>query len=451
VIARLHGMHPPPVETARVLQIGGGDGLDAMALAAAFPRGDFVNFDIAAQPIARGRRWSEAAKLSNIRHEVLDILEAADRLAGQFDYIIAHGIYAWVPDPVRAAVMPLIRRLLSPSGVAFVSYNCFPGAHSRIALREMMLHHVSHLTGPAERLAAVRTLLRSFAEAQPKDEPITAAMRREAAAALTQSDGLLFHDILNVFYAPQSLTATVHDAQLNQLKYLGEASGGGLDKGFVDADRTAIGEASLLHRLQAMDYAKGRYFRASLFVRAEAEFSRAPVDTAVHTMWVRTEAKETQEAVFNIGSRSMRVGDARRAALLRSLSGSHPRWVFVPDVAVDADMLAALRHYALEGVVELSSTPPPFSAFAPDRPRASALARMQVAQNMRTVVTLDHRLIEFADEPLRRLLLLLDGTRDRAALRDGWAGGSAAPPLDQALDLIAAKALLISDTPRSDG
>ena len=47
VLARLHGLDPPPVETARVLQIGGGDGLDAIALAVAYPHGEFVNFDIA--------------------------------------------------------------------------------------------------------------------------------------------------------------------------------------------------------------------------------------------------------------------------------------------------------------------------------------------------------------------------------------------------------------------
>src|SRR5690242_6182185 len=115
VLAKLHGLDPPAIDTARVLQIGGGDGLDAIALAAAYPRAEFVNFDIAEQPIGRGRRWSEAAALSNVRHLVLNILEAAERLDGTFDYISAHGIYAWVPDVVRAAVMPLIRRRLSPN------------------------------------------------------------------------------------------------------------------------------------------------------------------------------------------------------------------------------------------------------------------------------------------------------------------------------------------------
>ncbi|WP_116089598.1 class I SAM-dependent methyltransferase [Sphingomonas crusticola] len=445
VIARLHGMEPPAIETARVLQIGGGDGLDAIALATAFPRAHFVNFDIAAQPIARGRRWSEAAGIANVRHEILDILDAGEQLDGPFDYVIAHGIYAWVPEPVRAAVMPLIRRLLAPNGVAFVSYNTFPGGHSRIALREMMRHHVAHITSPPEQLAAVRALLHNFVKAQPTDEPITAAMRREAEAALAYPDGLLFHDGLNAFYYPQSFTAAVHDAQAHGLSYLGEASGGGLDKGFLDADRAGIEEKDLLHRLQALDYSNGRYFRTSLFVQAEARFSRVAFDEAARTMWVTTGARAATDALFQVGKRTIRINDPGRAALLRSIIAARPNRMPVASLAADAELLAALRHYALEDIVELSTVPAPFSSSPADKPQASPLARMQIAEGSPTVATLDHQLITLQDEDLRLLIRLLDGTRDRVALKRCWAEGAASMPLDRALELIAAKALLVAD------
>ena len=50
-----------------------------------------------------------------------------------------------------------------------------------------------------------------------------------------------------------------------------------------------------------------------------------------------------------------------------------------------------------------------------ERPVASALARLQAADGTR-VTTLRHRSVDVPDELGRRLIGLLDGTRDRAAL-----------------------------------
>ncbi|WP_420136310.1 methyltransferase regulatory domain-containing protein [Sphingomonas sp.] len=450
VLAKLHGLDPPAIDTARVLQIGGGDGLDAIALAAAYPRAEFVNFDIAEQPIGRGRRWSEAAALSNVRHLVLNILEAAERLDGTFDYISAHGIYAWVPDVVRAAVMPLIRRRLSPNGVAFVSYNTFPGGHSRIALREMIRHHIASIEAPAQQIAAVRALLRSFAAPQPGDEPITATMRREAEAALASSDGLLFHDVMNDFYFPQSFLTVVRDAQAHGLAYLGEAAGGGLDKGFLDPDRAQIREHALLDRLQALDYTKGRYFRSSLFVHAEAQFSRVAVDEAMTKLWVTTDTKDIGDDDFQAGKRKVHVNDPRRAALLRTLIARQPEVIRVDSLNLDRELLAALRHYALEDIVTLSTTAPTFTHSLREKPKASSLARMQIGQGSPVVATLAHKTMALQDPDLRHLVTLLDGAHDREALKRAWAVEERKMPLDKALQWIAASALLVPDRAASE-
>jgi hypothetical protein len=101
--------------------------------------------------------------------------------------------------------------------------------------------------------------------------------------------------------------------------------------------------------------------------------------------------------------------------------------------------------------VELSTVAPRFSASAPDRPHASRLARMQVAAGMQSVVTLDHKLIEFRDADLRCLLPLLDSMRDRATLELAWADRRASMSLDRALALIAANALLLSEASVSGG
>ena len=58
---------------------------------------------------------------------------------------------------------------------------------------------------------------------------------------------------------------------------------------------------------------------------------------------------------------------------------------------------------------------PALAGTASERPVASALARLQAAEGMR-VTTLLHTSVEVGDELGRRLIRLLDGTRDRAAL-----------------------------------
>ncbi len=63
-----------------------------------------------------------ALGLTNIELPPLDILEVDGGL-GQFDYIIAHGVYSRVPDAVRdGGLLRLTKQCLAPEGIAFVSW-----------------------------------------------------------------------------------------------------------------------------------------------------------------------------------------------------------------------------------------------------------------------------------------------------------------------------------------
>jgi len=443
LIARLHGIPAPPAADARVLHVGGGDGLDATAIAAAFPQADVLNFDISREAIARGRSLAERAGIANVRHELIDIMDAADQIEGPFDYIVAHGVYAWVPEAVRGELMPMIARLLSPNGVAMVSYNTTPGGHSRMALRDMLLHHVRDIASPRERLAAARALLREFAVPKDDDQPITAAMRKDAYAALGQADGVFFHDTFGASYAPQALLSVTADATRHGLRYLGEPRGGAAEKGFVGEGEAGISDGDLLDRLQARDYRTGSYFRASLFVRAGTPFSRTIDPAPVRTMWATTAATAVDPTTFAIGASTVTIADPARADMMRRLIGARPSFLPVAELTSDPDLLRALGRYALDGLARLRITPPPYVAKAGDRPTASPLARLQAADGEEMVVALNHERGKIEDKALLRLLALLDGSRDRQGLRREWqaiAGG--AIPLDQALQILANNALL---------
>ena len=442
LIARLHGIPAPPAANARILHVGGGDGLDATAIAAAAPTAEVLNFDISREAIVRGQSWAQRAGIRNVRHELIDIMDAANVIEGRFDYIVAHGIYAWVPDAVRAQIMPMIAQLLAPNGIAMVSYNTAPGGHSRMALRDMLLHHVRDIEAPGERLAAARALLRDFAVARDGDQPITSAMRKDAQAALAQSDGVFFHDTFGHCYAPQPFLTVTSDAARHGLRYLGEARGGVAEKGFVDGNMAGIGDDELLNRLQALDYRTGRYFRASLFVHADTPFGRTMDSTPIRTMWASTAAKAVDATNFAVGRTKATIADPRRAEMLRRLIAHKPAFLPVADLAPDPDLENALARYALEGLVRLRMTPPPYVTTAGERPVASPLARLQAADGETMVVALNHERGKIEDQGLLRLMTLLDGSRDRRSLKPEWQAISGAIPLDQALQILADNALL---------
>src|SRR5206468_4300575 len=160
----------------------------------ALPGSTFVGVDLAPAAIERATAEAKSLGLSNVRFHCADLLEWPPD--GPFDYVIAHGLFSWVPEPVRLRLLRLCRDHLAPHGVAYVSYNALPGCHVRAMLREMMRFHVRHLTSPAEKIAGAKDFLRFLVAGQAgRQDEIAALLRKEAEHLLGRdADPFLFHD-----------------------------------------------------------------------------------------------------------------------------------------------------------------------------------------------------------------------------------------------------------------
>ena len=124
----LLGMQPAPVGKCRVLELGCGDGANLLPMAYLLPDSRFYGIDLAAKPIAQGVAHAAELGVSNLRLEAMDIMDfPAD--AGEFDYIIVHGIYSWVPEFVREKILAICAAHLAPQGIAYVSYKTYPGSY----------------------------------------------------------------------------------------------------------------------------------------------------------------------------------------------------------------------------------------------------------------------------------------------------------------------------------
>src|SRR5437660_11815651 len=101
-----------------------------------FARERITGIDLASPAIARGCALIGTLSLENITLRRHDLMQAGADL-GEFDFIIAHGLYSWVPEEVRDRLLSLCRRHLAPQGVAYASYNASPGFGRRRMFREM--------------------------------------------------------------------------------------------------------------------------------------------------------------------------------------------------------------------------------------------------------------------------------------------------------------------------
>lgn len=416
-IATLAGLDPPPIATARVLEIAAGDGFNLTALAAAWPDAAFLGFDLAASAVARGNETIAAAGLSNIRLEVIDLLEAGDMLDGTFDYIIAHGLYAWVPPEVRAATMALIGRRLSPNGVAFVSYNALPGGYHRMALRDALLFAVADIEDDQARLDVAYENLELLARGTAQESPAQASLRHAAEAALNQPRSVVFHDELGAHYHPQSLSDVVDAARGAGLRFLGEATLGCLQQAFLPEGwpMSSDPDLQLLHLRQAEDYRQVRFFRSTLFVRDALRPARWLDTRTMDRLYAACDCTRIDTTTFRNVRGEFEIDDADLAAILARLIDAAPARIPVADLGAGEMQRTALFELFDAGHVQLHTVAAPHAVAAGERPRASALARVMAAAEASMIPTLGHELLP-ADAAGRALLPLLDGTRDRAAL-----------------------------------
>jgi len=428
-VARLHGLNPPPPETARVLEIGGGDGMNLIAMAAAYPNAEFLSFDLAHAPVARGQAIIAASGLTNVRVEIGDILDAARDLEGPFDYISAHGVYAWVPGPVRDAVMALIGLLLSPDGVAFVSYNALPGGHLRRIVREMTLHHIAGIDDPAERVAEAAAFLRAYAQPRSDDRPLLTAMRDVARPIAAKVRSVLFHDELGDVFEPQAFADVVDAAARHGLRFLNEAEPGRMDQGMPDE---VLDDAPLIRAVQADDYASVCFFHQTLFVRSDRAPARRPALAAVPDLYASARCTRTGPTDFTSDEGTFGISDLPLADAVAKIAEAWPRRIRVGDLVQDEMRLEAIYRLFLGKAIMLHATPLPGVSHPGDRPRVSGLARALLTLGEDRLFTLDHRAV-LLDEPAPRAFLsLLDGSRDWATVEADWARSGYATDTDAA-------------------
>jgi SAM-dependent methyltransferase len=427
-VATLFGLHPAHPASCRLLELGCGDGGNLVPMAYALPDSGFCGVDLSPRAIAHAEELRDALSLANVELHRADLTALPE--LGTFDYVVAHGVYSWIAPAARDALLAACREHLAPGGIAYVSYDVMPGGHVREITRQILRWHLRGVDDPGERIAGARRLLRALADSGSE----------QAARALEQGDPALYHDELAPHHEAFLFTDFVGHARRHGLDFLAEADvfemhASGLPPEYADG--------GVIAREQYLDFFKGRMFRQTLLCREGAE-RREPSGAVVRGMLASTPARPVGEVgpgkVEFRGPRGATITtdhDAVKAALV-ALGDAWPGAVPVAEVDGDAVCEALLRAHAVN-LVQLHVWAPEIATAPSERPVASALARVQAAAGPR-ITNLRHGSIEVPDDLGRRLITLLDGTRDRAALLREL--GRPAGELERSLEGLARIAVL---------
>ena len=433
-VAKLFGLDSPPAESCRVLELGCSIGGNLIAMAQDYPGSSFVGIDASSRQIAEGWKMVDALGLKNIQLKHLDMLDVAGDF-GEFDYIVSHGVYSWVPPRVQNKMLEICQRHLSPKGVAYISYNTYPGWHIRGVVRDMMFYRGTHFADPQARLAQAKSLVGFVAEAtKGADTPYQRLLQSELKHIGQMEDYYLHHEHLEQHNQPLYFHDFASRLSVNGLQYLGDA-----DFSTMVSTNFAPEVAKKLHELgahdivqmeQYMDFVRCRYFRKSLVCRSAVRLNRTLTPIMVRGFLLSSEAAPAGQAgetqsFRTPGGHSITCRSPLTKAALSVLHQEWPMPVAFGDLyrragggdeAAEEFLAGEMLTCMAAGVVEWRLSPAPFTTTVEPTPAASAFARLQAERgykvtNMRgETVTLD--------EIHRQTLKELDGKRDLGQITD---------------------------------
>lgn len=434
-LAILRGLDPAPPDRCRVLELGCADGGNLIPMAFEFPESTFAGIDLAPSAIESGRARAAELGVRNLELRAGSILDLGD--LDVFDYIICHGVFSWVEPHVQEKIFEICGRVLAPHGVAYISYNTFPGWHMRTMLREILLYHVRGVQDPSERTRRTYEVVELLANASGNAQDEHSTFLRSARDHFEEyrdRPEYIAHEYLEETNAPIYFEDFVIRARAHGLQYLGDTEPQSvaienLPPSVATSLRAFTSDPIALE--QYADFVANRRFRRSIVCRADRALDEAIAPARMRRLYASSDTKPLAPRPETRGN----ISESFRTSHGKTFSSTHPLaksalvalaavWpralsfdelhaaIGFGDAADLTDLLASLH---LTGVISLHALPPRCTETVSARPRATELALKQAAAGL--LVTNQHRRVVKLDDPIAHFLLRhLDGRRDRSDL-----------------------------------
>ena len=442
-LAAFYNLLAPDVKNNRILELGCGDGTNLLAHAYAIPSAQFVGIDLSTVHIDVANSSKQKLKLQNIEFIQADVTELSLSELGKFDFIIAHGLFSWVPEPVREHILRIYRECLAENGIGYISYNALPGCHIRQISNGIMKYAGRNLASPIDKVSKGKSAINFIAKAASADSVYQNMLTLELQQISERTESNVFHDDIAEFNQPFYFHEFNDLLGENGLRYLCEAEPTHAMEKELSAETK-----EMLHKLtddpiereQYRDFIVGRRFRSSLICH-ESNVERVDLinslfDEMLIATQLETDASESMllddSPVVFISPKAIKItlNHPITKVALATVNTNWPRAIGFSDLlsrletaigkASTAAELEMLRSYLsqlyLSGLVKLHRYQADFIVKVSEKPTANAFARFQVERGSKTVTTMTGTNLEPEYPAIKELIRLLDGTRTRDQL-----------------------------------
>lgn len=437
-LAGIFELQPTPISKCRVLELGCADGTNLLPFAEEFPESLFVGVDLAEQRIQEAVNGAAAAGITNAAFYAANITTIGPEL-GQFDYILCPGVFSWVAIDEREALLRACRQLLTPNGIAAISFNVLPGWNIRGTVRDLIRHHVRVFDEPKEKIAEARRVVEFLADQTRRDTPHGMLYAQAHEHLKTATDHYVYHDYISNKNQPYFFHEFQSFLEANRLQFVSDADfSQTAATSLPNEARQTLNNTPFLQREQLLDFLQNTSYRRAVVCRSEPNVNRRIDYRSIQdlTMTLRqsfagAHFAPTSDAplILNYEGGSLTVVDPLGKIALKHLSDVWPTPVHVAELYeisrrqlsdsrskhdnpdgpknLGQSLLAAI----CAGVANVYRTPPKIATRLSSRPRATSFARLRAKQGG-AVINQWHTTAAGLNSDERFVLSLLDGTRE---------------------------------------
>lgn len=364
--ARIRGVAARDPGQCRYLELGCAHAANLIPMAHRLPGSQFVGVELSVEQARVGRDAVDDLGLPNLEVRQMDIMDIDDGF-GDFDYIVAHGLFSWAPSAVREKILAICRDHLRSEGIAYVSYNTLPSWGLRGGVRQAMMELASGVDEVAERVAKARQALDLLSSVDTMAGTALGTLLEEDISQLAdKSDSYIVHEYLapeNRAYFFRDFLEKIEPFALEFLCDLAESPIGQVQENHL-IDRL---ESEVLDRHKAQQLADVilcRQFRASLLCHAGSQPEESVENKELLREWsvsgsfqhvTGSDDKEVQREVFQtISDEAIAVEDPVLRQVLIEIDKAWPSSVRYDDLATQThrELAAAKASVSLNTLQE---------------------------------------------------------------------------------------------------
>lgn len=441
----------PPIQNFRLIELGCGDGANLLPLAFYDPKSFFIGIDSSSAAIALATEGARSLGLENVRFMLKDLRDVSPADFAPCDFVTAPGVYSWVPENVREALLEFCRQALTKFGLAYISYNAQPGWTIRRLVREILQRDQTVRKAAIEQKVARATEVaaRYLEDLLPyRNYAFAVILDNELENVRSCEPSHVFHDYISETNEGFWLHDFVDISHRHGLDYVTDAQ-------FLpwEGDVPIELMASLAKRHpdpiaqeEAADLFGPRYIHASILCRSDAVRSSATRRGLLNKVYIAACLKAKSDSfdltegvverffgrgVMSVNGPEVTLDKSITKAAVLLLTACCPKGMRLKKLhklasqlliakghEVPADSLSQLSSELLKlfeaEQIDLRMREPAYHTEIPEYAQANALARFE-AQHRETLTTPYHIPLELESKALE-LVCALDGARSRTNL-----------------------------------